>query len=194
MTSESISSARVRHRLLYWAAVAVALLSCTLLTYSEIGRFLFSGTLLLKTVRLSFPSMIAVTLLLLVAPLSLLRRTRGSPFHVTVAASVALWLVCGRAVGLSWDGEFRSGWFFCATHNAVVLARPSPRSRRLSCGLELPTSSPLDHRAPPEPPSTPAHSRGPFSDVLHSRFAQSIRLHHQVVIPQIASPRLRLGI
>jgi hypothetical protein len=124
MTSESISSARVRHRLLYWAAVAVALLSCTLLTYSEIGRFLFSGTLLLKTVRLSFPSMIAVTLLLLVAPLSLLRRTRGSPFHVTVAASVALWLVCGRAVGLSWDGEFRSGWFFCATQSySLVQAR-----------------------------------------------------------------------
>src|SRR3954447_17662161 len=121
------------------------------------------------------------------APNPRLERTGGR-------SSVALWLVFGRAVGLSWGGEFCSGCFFCATHNAVVLARPSPRSRRLSCGLELPTSSPLDHRAPPEPPSTPAHSRGPFSDVLHSRFAQSIRLHHQVVIPQIASPRLRRGI
>src|SRR3954454_7063030 len=51
------------------------------------------------------------------APNPRLERTGGR-------SSVALWLVCGRAVGLSWDGEFRSGWFFCATQSySLVQAR-----------------------------------------------------------------------
>ena len=100
----------VRRGTLY-ALLVLTTFGVTATTYTDFGTFLFNqGSDLLTVRRLPGSVMALATLLLMACPALTLRRKSPAPFVVAVLCSVALWLMCGRAVAMSWDGHVATGW------------------------------------------------------------------------------------
>ncbi len=93
-------------------------LGVTALTYADFGTFLFNmGSDVYMVRRLPRAAMVLATLLLMICPAFTLRRKSPAPFVLAIIFSVALWLMCGRAVAMVWDGRVATGWLCFRTND-----------------------------------------------------------------------------
>ncbi|WP_437826316.1 hypothetical protein [Sorangium sp. So ce1153] len=141
----------------------IFILSVTLITYSDSGRFLFAGgsdsnhTLLAPNGYL----MLLVVGVIVICVTAVSRSRSRAATVVCLALSLVLWVACGRTVAVVSDGRIVAGWFFLhtttidlreddedpeayAARTRVTVSRPwcldlhtATRSARLFVGPEL---------------------------------------------------------
>ena len=105
-------------RIALYAILVLMTLGVTVLTYTDFGAFLFNmGSNVYMIRRLPRGVMVLATLLLMSCPAFTLRRKSPAPFVIAIIFSVALWLMCGRAVAMVWDGRVATGWLCFRTND-----------------------------------------------------------------------------
>jgi hypothetical protein len=115
------ASQRIALRIALYVLLVLMALGITALTYTGFGTFLFNmGSDVYTIRRLPRGVMVLTTLLVMICPAFTLRRKSPAPLVIAIVCSIALWLMCGRAVAMVWDGRVATGWL-CFRTNAFDL-------------------------------------------------------------------------
>jgi len=111
-------------RLSVLVCAALLVMGVTLVTYTELGTFLFNrGSDIFTVRRLTARALLLVTALALVAPLLTVRARSSVPFFTVLSLSLLIWLLCGRVVADTWDARVATGWF-CFRTTTISLYEP----------------------------------------------------------------------
>jgi len=113
---------RIRATVLALSALLVVIL--TVVSYRSLGEFIFDrGSLLFLEVRLPMVTVLSVGVCAVLVSCLGLWVKRNAVFYLILVVSMLAWVIAGRVVARSPDGELALGWL-CFRTNTTQLLEP----------------------------------------------------------------------